>query len=180
MKVFADFAIIGLDETTQKAIDHFATFKDEFANGINDLFEGKFDAKNFGKSMLKSLGSGLISSATGGAASSPGEFFSKMLFGGLNGGGAGGGGGVPATGGFAGGGGANDILKGAAGQMNFGKIPGVSKLLGKIRYLFDRRVSLGCHGSPGRSWPAAEDQPARIIQAVRPGYRTRPPRAAEP
>lgn len=115
-----------------KAIDHFAEFKDAFASGIDDIFDGNFSAKDFGKSLLKNLSGGLISQATGGAASSPGQFLSKMLFGGLSGGGVGGGGmgSVPATGGFAGGGGAADILKGAAGQMNFGKLPGMSKVGG--------------------------------------------------
>ena len=124
---FAD-AIMDVGKATKEAIDHFAGFKDAFASGIDDIFDGNFSAKNFGKSLLKNLSGGLISQATGGAASSPGEFFSKALFGGLSGGG--GMSGVPATGGFAGGGGAADILKGAAGQMNFGKLPGMSKVGG--------------------------------------------------
>lgn len=129
---FAD-AIMDVGKATKEAIDHFAGFKDAFASGIDDIFDGNFSAKDFGKSLLKNLSGGLISQATGGAASSPGQFLSKMLFGGLSGGGGVGGGGigsVPATGGFAGGGGAADILKGAAGQMNFGKLPGMGKVGG--------------------------------------------------
>lgn len=172
-------AIIDSAEKTGQAAkaitDHFASFKDAFARGIDDIFDGNFSFKSFGKSLLKSLGSGLISQATGGKASSPGEFLSKALFGGLGGGsGASGGGGqYMATGGFAGGPGAGAILGGGSsggggiggalstaqnigGLFNKGgllsKLPGVGKLggfLGKIPGLSKLGSLFGFGGGGG-------------------------------
>jgi DNA uptake protein ComE-like DNA-binding protein len=127
-------ALFDVGEATQQAIDHMAHFRDAFANSFDDLLDGKkFDWK----SLAKGFQSSMISSLTGGKATTPGQMLSGALFGyggngaGAQGGGSGAGGGllsglfntggsggggmVPATGGFAGGGGANAILGGGGG-----------------------------------------------------------------
>lgn len=114
--------IVDLGAAAEKAKDHFAEFKDSLANGFDNLLEGRGGLKQFGSSLLRSFGGGLISLATGGKASSPGQLLAGLLTGGLRGGGAGagGGGGTGAgsflTGGFAGGNPAAAALGGGSGS----------------------------------------------------------------
>lgn len=135
-----------------KAIDHFSHFKDSFSSGFDQMFDDILDGKqvslkSFGKQLFKGGMGSFFSAMSGGTASSPGQFLSQALFGGMGGGGGVGGGGTggggfPSTGGFAGGGGASDILGKAQSGMGLfkqggmlSKLPGLGKvggLLGKI------------------------------------------------
>lgn len=162
---FAD-AIMEAGSATKEAIDHLSHFKDAFASGFDNMFDDILDGKkvsmkDFGKQLFKGGLSSVISSVTGGKASSPGGMLSNMLFGGGGAGGAGasGGGSFPSTGGFAGGGGAADILgkaQGAAGIFQKGgmlsKLPGLGKvggLLGKIPGLSKLGGLFGFGGGSG-------------------------------
>lgn len=132
--------ISAVSSATKEAVDHFAHFKDALASGFDDLLEGRSGFKDFGKSLLKGLGGSLISQATGGKASTPGQLLSGLLTGGfaggnpaaaaLGGGAASGGGGL---------GGAINTAQNIGGLFKKGgllsKLPGVGKLggfLGKI------------------------------------------------
>lgn len=76
-------------EKAQKATDHFEKFRDTLSDGIDTFIESGFKAdslKDFGKGLLKSISSGLISQATGGKANSIGSLVSGALTGKLGGG----------------------------------------------------------------------------------------------
>jgi tape measure domain-containing protein len=144
-------AIMDSGSAAKEAIDHFARFKDTFADGIDDMLENGFSKdglKNMGKSLLKDLSSGLISQATGGKANSVGSLLSGALFGGLGKSGAGS---VAANlpGGFAGGanpasgiGGGGSAVGNIASQAKdsllsggIGKLPGIGKVGGFLKGL---------------------------------------------